>query len=107
MNNFLFLKDQFPMYLVGRIWLRNENVCIIIGSDTLKAPWVLEQRRGEQEELYAVKKSLVFAFVEPIGTQSEPEFLINFAVKEDDILRKQVERMFKMDFSEANFPLGK
>ena len=42
----------------------------------------------------------------PIGTENEQEYLINF-IRKDNTLQEQVERMFRMDFSETDFHLGK
>jgi hypothetical protein len=43
----------------------------------------------------------------PIGTEIEQEFLINFIRKEDNTLQELIERMFRTDFSETDFHLGK
>jgi hypothetical protein len=87
--------------------LENENVSMIIGSDVPEAHWVLEQRRGGRKEPYAVRTPLGWTLIGPIGTEIEQEFLINFIRKEDNTLQEQVERMFRMDFSETDFHLGK
>ncbi|XP_028416927.1 uncharacterized protein LOC114541139 [Dendronephthya gigantea] len=87
--------------------LENENVSIIIGSDVPEAHWVLEQRRGQRKEPYAVRTPLGWTLMGPIGTETEQGFQINFIRKEDNTLQEQVERMFRMDFSESDFHLGK
>jgi hypothetical protein len=80
---------------------------MIIGSDVPEAHWVLEERRGGRKEPYAVRTPLGWTLMGPIGTEIEQEFLINFIRKEDNTLQEQVERMFRMDFSETDFHLGK
>jgi hypothetical protein len=103
-------KDVFGWsHLDGIVFpeLENENVSMIIGSDVPEAHWVLEQRRGGRKEPYAVRTPLGWTLMGPIGTEIEQEFLINFIQKEDNTLQEQVERMFRMDFSETDFHFGK
>jgi hypothetical protein len=87
--------------------LENENASMIIGSDVPEAHWVLEQRRGGRKEPYAVRTPLGWTLMGQIGTEIEQEFLINVIWKEDNTLQEQVERMFRMGFSETDFHLGK
>ena len=87
--------------------LENEKVSMIIGSDVPEAHWVIEQRRGGRKEPYAVRTPLGWTLMGPIGTETEREFQINFIRKEDNTLQEQVERMVRMDFSEADFRLEK
>ena len=87
--------------------LKNENVSIIIGSDVPEAHWVLDQRRGDRKEPYAVKTLLGWALMGPVGTETRREFQVNFIQNQDNCLKKQVERMMQIDFGENDNHLGK
>ena len=81
--------------------LKKENVTMIIGSDVPEAHWLLEQRRGQRTQLYAVKTLLGWTLMGPIGEETNKDFQVHFIKHEEKKLEGQVERMFRMDFSES------
>ena len=62
---------------------------------------MLDQRRGDRKEPYAIQTPLGWTLMGPIGSESSQEFQVNFVESQDNSLQRQFERMMQMDFSEA------
>ena len=64
-------------------WM-NESVCLLIGSDTPEAFYVLDERRGKTNEPRAIKTTLGWTIQGPSGKKpSNSTVLINFVSSQE------------------------
>ena len=79
----------------------NGQVSILIGNDTPEAHWILEQRRGEPKQPYAVRTPLGWTLIGPMGSQSNQPH-INFISEDYDLIAKQLEEIYNHDFNDLS-----
>ena len=94
------IADKWP-HLNGLKFPRinSTDVMLLIGSDTPEVFWTLDERRGKPKEPYAVKSILGWTLLGPTGVCKQTGKHVNF--QRADPLDKQVEMMWKTDFSDS------
>ena len=82
-----------------------KEVQLIVGTNALEAFWVLEERRGNRGEPYAIRTPLGWTLMGPVGGIDcrERHLNVNFvhlvesARKDEDCLMQQVERLWAIE----------
>lgn len=80
--------------------IQSNDVSVLIGSDVPEAHWVYEQRRGRRGQPYAVRTPVGWTLMGPLGACDSDCFSANFVRHDDEMLHRQMERMFRSDFNE-------
>jgi len=79
------------------------KIDLIIGCNVPEAFWVLEERRGNKGDPYAIRSPLGWTLIGPMEKTEckKSHFHVNFTrivnVKPDDVLMQQVERFWRTD----------
>ncbi|XP_072168946.1 uncharacterized protein [Diadema setosum] len=77
--------------------ITGKEVQLLIGGDTPEAFWMLEQRRGNRKEPYAVKTILGWTVLGPTKSSTDQtSYQANF-IKGDDALEHQLKRFWQLD----------
>ncbi|XP_071491771.1 uncharacterized protein [Diadema antillarum] len=78
--------------------IERKQVQILIGADTPEAFWVLEQRRGERKEPYAVRTPLGWTLFGPTSSQQRSQHVsVNFTQLQPDPLQNQLKQFWEAD----------
>ena len=79
------------------------EIKLIIGSNVPDAFWVLDERRGERGEPYAIRSPLGWTLIGPTDRAENKSFHVNFVrltevtKKDDDRLMHQIEQFWKIE----------
>ena len=79
------------------------EIKLIIGSNVPDAFWVLDERRGERGEPYAIRSPLGWTLIGPTDRAENKSFHVNFVrltevtEKDDDRLMHQLEQFWKIE----------
>ncbi|XP_071490096.1 uncharacterized protein [Diadema antillarum] len=80
-------------------YIDEEEVQLLIGGDTPEAFWVLDQRRGNPKEPYAVRTPLGWSLLGPTSSKSRSSSaIVNFVRQEEDPLHNQLKQFWELDF---------
>ena len=83
--------------------IEEKDTRLLIGGDVPEAFWILDERRGERGDRYAVKSLLGWTLIGPTARKGGGRsYNINFCHENkmftDDLLSQQVEKFWKTDF---------
>ena len=94
-SQFHYLQDvEFTKPSTG-----NNEVTLLIGADVPEVFWVLEERRGERCQPYAVKSLLGWTLLGPVGaTHNVSSVNVGFVSAGHDDLMNEVKRFWELDF---------
>ena len=94
-SQFHYLQDvEFTKPSTG-----NNEVTLLIGADVPEVFWVLEERRGERCQPYAIKSLLGWTLLGPVGaTHNVSSVNVGFVSAGHDDLMNEVKRFWELDF---------
>ena len=81
--------------------LDNGKVTILIGNDAPDAHWIFEQRRGKGKQPYAVRTSLGWTLIGPMGGKTN-QANVNFINEDQESISQQLERMYNNEFTDTS-----
>jgi len=79
------------------------EVTLLIGNDTPEVFWVLEERRGQRKQPYAVRSLLGWTVVGPMTEYTGRHCLNTHFINRENELNEQVEKFWKTDFGDPIF----
>ncbi|XP_078380333.1 uncharacterized protein LOC144663310 [Oculina patagonica] len=90
---------------INLLSIEETNIELIIGCNVPEAFWVLEERRGNKGDPYAIRSPLGWTLMGPIDIMEckKGHHCVNFTrianVEKEDILMQQLERFWKTDYA--------
>ena len=83
--------------------ISSNEVIVLIGSDTLEAFWLLEERRGEREEPYAIRSILGWTIQGPVKKHVNSRVAqVHFQQSGKDLLQEQSHKMWNAEFNDCS-----
>ena len=80
--------------------IESDEIMLLIGSDVPEAHWVYDQRRGKRGQPYVVRTPLGWTLMGPVNSCANDSFSVNFIRYDNEMLHRQMERMFRAEFNE-------
>ena len=82
--------------------IAHKDIGLLIGADNPEVFWTLEERCGGKKEPYAIKTVLGWTLIGPAtSSPSAQDFQVNFINTEQELLHRQVERMWTTEFGDS------
>ena len=78
------------------------EVTILIGCNVPEAHWVLDQRRGDRQQPYAIKTMLGWMLLGPSATGEDNAVRCNKLSVNDAKLKEQISRLFALEFDDGS-----